>query len=117
MLLQGGGCGVGVFSAILVLLQQMMCVKGYSAPYSGGCGAALVGSGLVVSLIIGAIIDNVEVLKGRLEEIIKVRYCGEKKISFEFLENMMKNCHFHICNCFFLESERTTSAENLYDAV
>ena len=73
MLLQGGGCGVGVFSAILVLLQQMMCVKGHSAQFSGSCGAALVGSGLVVSLIIGGVIDNVAFLKGKMEEIIKVQ--------------------------------------------
>ena len=74
LLLQAGGVGVGVFSAILVLLQQMMCVKGYSTQYSGNCGAALVGSGLVVSLIVGTIVDNVEMLKGRLEEVVKVRH-------------------------------------------
>ena len=64
---------MGVFSALLVLLQQIMCVKGYSTPFSGGCGAAVVGSGLVVSLIVGILVDNVKMLKGKVEIVVKVR--------------------------------------------
>ena len=79
LLLQLGGCGIGIFSALLTLLEQSLCVKGYSASFSGGCGAAAIGAGLVVSVAIGGLVDKKAKLKAKLEDIIKVSDNYHKK--------------------------------------
>ena len=76
MLLQQGGCGIGIFSALLTMLQQSLCVKGFSASFSGACGAGAIAAGLIVSVVVGAVVDKKAELKGKLEEIVKVKRTG-----------------------------------------
>ena len=58
------------------MLQQSLCVKGYSASFAGACGAGSIGAGLVISLVVGAIVDNKAKMKAKLEEIVKVGHSG-----------------------------------------
>jgi hypothetical protein len=38
--------------------QEILCIKGYDAQFSGAAGAGCIASGLVLSVIVGAIVDR-----------------------------------------------------------
>lgn len=54
----GFGIGLGVFNAVLTLIAQLLQPCGYGADTAGLTGAALLGTGLVVAGIAGAVLEK-----------------------------------------------------------
>ena len=63
--------GFGLFNTVSILLQQILCVRGYTNNDVGIFGAILIGSGIIGALIAGFIVDKTK----RLEEVAKVCFC------------------------------------------
>ncbi|XP_033119497.1 solute carrier family 49 member A3-like [Anneissia japonica] len=62
------GAGFGLLSALLTVLQQVLCVRGYSDTFSGYCGAAMIGCGIVASFFSGLYVDKTK----KFEEVTKI---------------------------------------------
>ncbi|XP_051683978.2 solute carrier family 49 member A3 isoform X4 [Oryctolagus cuniculus] len=60
--------GVGIFSSFLALLEQILCVHGYSSEFSGLCGALFILSGTLGALVLSLYVDRTK----RFTEAIKV---------------------------------------------
>lgn len=56
------GVGLGLFTALSTLFEQMFCPLGYDDKFAGICGAVLIGAGVIGSLISGVIADYTKVL-------------------------------------------------------
>ncbi|CAI9738735.1 solute carrier family 49 member A3-like isoform X1 [Octopus vulgaris] len=65
------GAGLGLFTALSTLFQQILCPRGYDNRFSGLCGALFIGAGLVGAAVAGPLIDYTK----RFEDIIKVTSC------------------------------------------
>uniref|UniRef100_G1TQU6 Solute carrier family 49 member 3 n=1 Tax=Oryctolagus cuniculus TaxID=9986 RepID=G1TQU6_RABIT len=65
------GGGVGIFSSFLALLEQILCVHGYSSEFSGLCGALFILSGTLGALVLSLYVDRTK----RFTEAIKVGFC------------------------------------------
>jgi FLVCR family MFS transporter 7 len=65
------GLGLGSFSAITTLIQQIVCVRGYTDDDAGIFGGAFILSGIIGSLIFGLIADKTK----KFEEISKICFC------------------------------------------
>ncbi|XP_051683976.2 solute carrier family 49 member A3 isoform X2 [Oryctolagus cuniculus] len=63
--------GVGIFSSFLALLEQILCVHGYSSEFSGLCGALFILSGTLGALVLSLYVDRTK----RFTEAIKVGFC------------------------------------------
>ncbi|PAA46332.1 hypothetical protein BOX15_Mlig003841g5, partial [Macrostomum lignano] len=57
LLLLAVGAGMGLFTALSALLEQILCPYGYSDQFAGICGAVLIGAGLVGAGVAGAVAD------------------------------------------------------------
>jgi FLVCR family MFS transporter 7 len=65
------GLGLGSFSAITTLIQQITCVRGYTDNDAGIFGGAFILSGILGSLVFGLIADKTK----KFEEIAKICFC------------------------------------------
>ncbi|XP_002739698.1 solute carrier family 49 member A3-like [Saccoglossus kowalevskii] len=62
------GCGIGLFNAIILLLEQILCSNGYPVIFSGICGALVIGVGLIGMITFSLILDITKLY----EEITKI---------------------------------------------
>ena len=62
------GGAVGYFNCLATQLQQLMCSRGYENEFIGLCGAMLLGTGFLGSIITGLIVQKY----GRMEEVAKI---------------------------------------------
>ncbi|XP_043827170.1 solute carrier family 49 member A3 isoform X1 [Dromiciops gliroides] len=65
------GGGIGAFSAFSALLEQILCVKGYSNEFSGLCGALFIGFGIIGAFLLGLYVDKTK----QFIEATKVGFC------------------------------------------
>ncbi|KAF6131250.1 hypothetical protein HJG60_008108 [Phyllostomus discolor] len=65
------GGGIGIFSSFSVLLQQVLCVEGYSNEFAGLCGALFIVSGILGALGLGLYVDRTR----HFTEAVKVGFC------------------------------------------
>ncbi|XP_074131009.1 solute carrier family 49 member A3 isoform X1 [Sminthopsis crassicaudata] len=65
------GGGIGAFSAFSALLEQILCVKGYSNEFSGLCGALFIMFGIIGALALGLYVDKTK----QFIETTKVGFC------------------------------------------
>ncbi|XP_062069178.1 solute carrier family 49 member A3 [Lepus europaeus] len=65
------GGGVGIFSSFLALLEQILCVHGYSSEFSGLCGALFILSGTLGALVLSLYVDRTK----HFTEAVKVGFC------------------------------------------
>ena len=63
--------GYGLFNTLATLLQQILCVRGYTDSDVGIFGGIMISSGIVGSLISGIIVDKTK----RFEETAKICFC------------------------------------------
>ena len=61
------GVAMGLFNSLTTLIEQILCIRGYSDTDSGYFGGAMIISGLIGSLISGVILDKTK----RFEEVAK----------------------------------------------
>ncbi|TRY91129.1 hypothetical protein DNTS_020419 [Danionella cerebrum] len=52
------GSGIGIFTCFSTLLQQILCVQGYTNEFAGLCGAVSVVLGLLGALVLGVCVDR-----------------------------------------------------------
>ncbi|KAM6150875.1 solute carrier family 49 member A3 isoform 4-T4 [Erethizon dorsatum] len=65
------GGGIGVFSSFSALLEQILCVSGYSSEFSGLCGALFIVFGILGALILGLYVDQTK----HFTEATKIGLC------------------------------------------
>ncbi|XP_011384380.1 major facilitator superfamily domain-containing protein 7 [Pteropus vampyrus] len=65
------GGGVGIFSSFSALLEQVLCVNGYSDEFAGLCGALFIVFGVLGALVLGLYVDRTK----RFTEAVKVGFC------------------------------------------
>ncbi|XP_036903382.1 solute carrier family 49 member A3 [Sturnira hondurensis] len=65
------GGGIGIFSSFSVLLQQVLCVEGYSNEFAGLCGALFIVFGILGALGLGLYVDRTR----HFTEAVKVGFC------------------------------------------
>ncbi|XP_034545355.1 solute carrier family 49 member A3 [Notolabrus celidotus] len=58
ILLLSFGAGMGVFSCFSTLLEQIMCVQGYTNDFAGICGALFIVFGIVGAGVLGLYVDR-----------------------------------------------------------
>ncbi|XP_025742936.1 solute carrier family 49 member A3 isoform X3 [Callorhinus ursinus] len=65
------GGGIGIFSSFSVLLEQVLCVKGYSNEFAGLCGALFIGFGVLGALVLSLYVDRTKLFT----EAVKIGFC------------------------------------------
>lgn len=65
------GSGTAVFTCFSTLLEQVLCVKGYTNAFAGLCGALFIVSGIVGAALLGVYVDKTK----RFTEVTKVNMC------------------------------------------
>ncbi|XP_005886547.1 PREDICTED: LOW QUALITY PROTEIN: major facilitator superfamily domain-containing protein 7 [Myotis brandtii] len=65
------GGGVGIFSSFSALLEQVLCVNGYSNEFAGLCGALFIVFGILGALALGLYVDRTK----RFTEAVKIGFC------------------------------------------
>ncbi|XP_041608575.1 solute carrier family 49 member A3 isoform X2 [Vulpes lagopus] len=65
------GGGIGIFSGFLALLEQVLCVKGYSNEFAGLCGALFIIFGVLGALVLSLYVDQTK----QFTEAVKIGYC------------------------------------------
>ncbi|XP_027692269.1 solute carrier family 49 member A3-like [Vombatus ursinus] len=65
------GGGIGSFTAFSALLEQILCVKGYSNEFSGLCGALFIVFGIIGAFVLGLFVDRTKLFT----EVTKVGFC------------------------------------------
>ncbi|XP_054438176.1 solute carrier family 49 member A3 [Pteronotus mesoamericanus] len=65
------GGGVGIFSSFSALLEQVLCVEGYSNEFAGLCGALFIVFGILGALGLGLYVDRTK----HFTEAVKVGFC------------------------------------------
>ncbi|XP_029805740.1 solute carrier family 49 member A3 isoform X2 [Suricata suricatta] len=65
------GGGIGIFSSFSVLLEQVLCVKGYSNEFTGLCGALFVVFGVLGALALSLYVDRTK----HFTEAVKIGFC------------------------------------------
>ncbi|KAL4641598.1 major facilitator superfamily domain-containing protein 7 isoform X1 [Arapaima gigas] len=58
ILLLSLGCGTGAFTAFSTLLEQILCVKGYTDDFAGLCGALFIFCGVLGAALVGFCVDR-----------------------------------------------------------
>ncbi|XP_078532680.1 solute carrier family 49 member A3 isoform X1 [Lissotriton helveticus] len=74
------GAGIGIITAFSALLEQILCVMGYSNSFAGLCGALLIAFGLLGAFLLGLYIDRTKMFI----EATKVFFCGAALASIAF---------------------------------
>ncbi|XP_066243098.1 solute carrier family 49 member A3 isoform X2 [Saccopteryx leptura] len=65
------GGGIGIFSSFSALLEQVLCVNGYSNEFAGLCGALFIVFGILGALVLGLYVDRTK----HFTEAIKIGFC------------------------------------------
>ncbi|XP_064142159.1 solute carrier family 49 member A3 isoform X2 [Loxodonta africana] len=65
------GAGIGIFSSFSALLEQILCVKGYSNDFAGLCGALFITFGFLGALCLGRYVDRTK----HFTEVTKIGFC------------------------------------------
>lgn len=65
------GSGIGIFTCFATLLEQILCVKGYSNDFAGLCGALFIVSGVIGAAFLGLFVDKTKLFT----ESIKISMC------------------------------------------
>ncbi|XP_055499704.1 solute carrier family 49 member A3 isoform X1 [Leucoraja erinacea] len=65
------GGGIGIFTAFSALLQQIVCVRGYSNSFAGICGALFIVFGILGAFVIGIYVDRTR----NFMETTKINFC------------------------------------------
>ena len=52
------GCAVGIFSALVTIMEQILRTKHYSDKFASDCIAIMIGSGLVGSALVSYVVDK-----------------------------------------------------------
>lgn len=65
------GGGVGIFTSFSALLEQILCVNGYSNEFAGLCGALFIVFGILGALALGLYVDRTK----RFTEAVKIGFC------------------------------------------
>lgn len=65
------GGGIGIISSFSVLLEQVLCVNGYSDEFAGLCGALFIVFGVLGALALGLYVDRTK----HFTEAVKVGFC------------------------------------------
>ncbi|XP_041053621.1 solute carrier family 49 member A3 isoform X2 [Carcharodon carcharias] len=65
------GGGVGVFTSFSALLQQIVCVRGYSNTFAGLCGALFIVFGILGAFVFGLYVDKTK----KFMETTKINFC------------------------------------------
>ncbi|WAR21673.1 S49A3-like protein [Mya arenaria] len=64
------GVGLGLFTALATLLEQILCPRGYSDDFAGLCGALMIVCGVIMSGVAGVYVDKTK----RFDEVLKVSF-------------------------------------------
>ncbi|XP_006874201.1 PREDICTED: major facilitator superfamily domain-containing protein 7 [Chrysochloris asiatica] len=65
------GAGIGIFSSFCALLEQILCVQGYSNDFAGLCGALFIVFGFLGALGLGLYVDRTK----HFTEATKIGFC------------------------------------------
>ncbi|XP_040093670.1 solute carrier family 49 member A3 isoform X2 [Oryx dammah] len=65
------GGGIGIFSSFSALLEQVLCVNGYSSEFAGLCGALFIVFGVLGAVALGLYVDRTK----HFIEAIKIGLC------------------------------------------
>nr|XP_019818698.1 PREDICTED: LOW QUALITY PROTEIN: major facilitator superfamily domain-containing protein 7 [Bos indicus] len=65
------GGGIGIFSNFSALLEQVLCVNGYSSEFAGLCGALFIVFGVLGAVALGLYVDRTK----HFTEAIKIGFC------------------------------------------
>ncbi|KAM9742302.1 solute carrier family 49 member A3 isoform 3-T3 [Dama dama] len=65
------GGGIGIFSSFSALLEQVLCVNGYSSEFAGLCGVFFITFGVLGAVALGLYVDRTK----HLTEAIKIGLC------------------------------------------
>ncbi|XP_060707556.1 solute carrier family 49 member A3 [Hemiscyllium ocellatum] len=65
------GGGIGVFTSFSALLQQILCVRGYSNTFAGLCGALFIVFGICGAFVLGMYVDRTK----KFMETTKINFC------------------------------------------
>ncbi|XP_044801462.2 solute carrier family 49 member A3 isoform X1 [Bubalus bubalis] len=65
------GGGIGIFSSFSALLEQVLCVNGYSSEFAGLCGALFIVFGVLGAVALGLYVDRTK----HFTEAIKIGLC------------------------------------------
>uniref|UniRef100_W5MTM4 Solute carrier family 49 member 3 n=2 Tax=Lepisosteus oculatus TaxID=7918 RepID=W5MTM4_LEPOC len=65
------GCGIAIFTCFSTLLEQMLCVKGYSNEFAGLCGALFIVFGILGAFVFGMYVDRTK----NFIEVTKINMC------------------------------------------
>lgn len=65
------GSGIGVFTCFATLLEQILCVKGYSNDFAGLCGALFIVFGVIGAALLGFYVDKTK----KFTEALKINMC------------------------------------------
>ncbi|MGH0147929.1 UNVERIFIED_CONTAM: hypothetical protein FKN15_031593 [Acipenser sinensis] len=74
------GAGIGIFTSFSTLLQQILCVKGYSNDLAGLCGALFVVFGILGAFLLGLYVDRTK----KFIEVTKISFCLAALASIAF---------------------------------
>lgn len=74
------GAGIGLFTSFSTLLQQILCVKGYSNDLAGLCGALFVVFGILGAFLLGLYVDRTK----KFIEVTKISFCLAALASIAF---------------------------------
>ncbi|KAK9963425.1 hypothetical protein ABG768_006612 [Culter alburnus] len=65
------GSGIGIFTCFSTLLEQILCVKGYSNDFAGLCGAVSIVFGVLGAFLLGLYVDKTK----NFTEVTKINMC------------------------------------------
>ncbi|KAG2466516.1 S49A3 protein, partial [Polypterus senegalus] len=65
------GAGIGIFTCFSTLLEQILCVKGYSNGFAGLCGALFIVFGILGAFLLGIYVDKTKYFT----EVTKISFC------------------------------------------
>ncbi|XP_014644285.1 PREDICTED: major facilitator superfamily domain-containing protein 7 isoform X2 [Ceratotherium simum simum] len=74
------GGGIGIFSSFSALLEQVLCVKGYSNEFAGFCESLFIEFGVLGALVLGLYVDRTKHFTGAL----KIGLCLTSMVSVAF---------------------------------
>ncbi|KAF5914995.1 hypothetical protein HPG69_000446 [Diceros bicornis minor] len=74
------GGGIGVFSSFSALLEQVLCVKGYSNEFAGFCESLFIEFGVLGALVLSLYVDRTKHFTGAL----KIGLCLTSMVSVAF---------------------------------
>lgn len=65
------GSGIAIFTCFFTLLEQILCIKGYTNDFAGVCGALFIVFGVIGAALLGLFVDKTK----RFTEATKINMC------------------------------------------